>query len=184
MRRRVVVTGLGCISPLGHTVEDTWTNIVDGVSGAGRISHYDPGDFKVRIAAEVKDFDPVSSFGVREARKMDRFTQFAVVAAREAVAGSSFRPVMAFITPSPPIEIGTIEASAPPESITSASPRRITATASPIALVPEAQAVTTARLGPRKPISMASVPPAVSGSIIGIRNGLIRFTPLSRMMSN
>ena len=86
MRRRVVITGLGCISPLGHNVEDTWQHVVQGVSGASRITLYDPGDFKIQIAAEVKGFDPVSAFGVREARKMDRFTQFAVYAGREAVA--------------------------------------------------------------------------------------------------
>ena len=86
MRKRVVITGVGCISPLGHNTADNWENVVKGVSGADRISHYDPGDFKVQIAAEVKGFDPVAAFGVREARKMDRFTQFAVYAGREAVS--------------------------------------------------------------------------------------------------
>lgn len=86
MGTRVVITGAGCISPLGHTVDDTWDNIVEGVSGADRISHYDPSGEKVQIAAEVKGFDASAVFGSRSARKMDRFTQFALVAAQEAVA--------------------------------------------------------------------------------------------------
>ncbi len=85
MRNRVVITGIGCISPLGHNADVTWKNIVNGVSGPARITLYDPGDAKIQIAAEVKEFDPVSVFGVRESRKMDRFTQFALFAGYEAV---------------------------------------------------------------------------------------------------
>jgi len=85
MRKRVVITGLGCISPLGHNAADTWLRISKGVSGAARIRAYEPGEEKVQIAAEVKDFDPVQVFGSRSARKMDRFTQFALMAAQESV---------------------------------------------------------------------------------------------------
>lgn len=86
MRKRVVVTGMGCISPVGNTVEETWKSLLAGKSGAGPITLFDASRHKTRFAAEVKGFDPVAIFGNREARKMDRFTQFAAVAAIEALA--------------------------------------------------------------------------------------------------
>lgn len=85
MRKRVVVTGLGCISPVGNTVSETWSALLAGKSGAGPITHFDASKHKTRFAAEVKDFDPVARFGAREARKMDRFTQFAMAATMEAL---------------------------------------------------------------------------------------------------
>jgi 3-oxoacyl-[acyl-carrier-protein] synthase II len=91
MRRRVVVTGLGCISPLGLSVPETWSAILAGKSGAGPITHFDASQYKTKFAAEVKGFDPVALFGVREARKLDRFAQFAIAAAEEAVAQAGLR---------------------------------------------------------------------------------------------
>ncbi len=85
MSRRVVVTGMGCISPVGNNVKETWDSILAGRSGAAMITHFDASKHKTRFAAEVKGFDPVALFGAREARKMDRFTQFATVAAMEAL---------------------------------------------------------------------------------------------------
>ena len=85
MRKRVVVTGMGCISPVGNTVSETWSALLAGKSGAGMITHFDAGNHKTRFAAEVKGFDPVAVFGTREARKMDRFTQFAIAATMEAM---------------------------------------------------------------------------------------------------
>jgi 3-oxoacyl-[acyl-carrier-protein] synthase II len=85
MRKRVVITGSGCISPLGNDVPTLWENLVAGHSGVGPITHYDAGEYKTRIAAEVKGFDGVNLFGGREARRMDRFTQFALAAALQAV---------------------------------------------------------------------------------------------------
>lgn len=85
MRNRVVVTGLGCISPLGLDVESTWQAILAGRSGVDLIRSYDASEYKSRIAAEVKGFDAAGLFGSREARRMDRFTQFAVAAAIQAV---------------------------------------------------------------------------------------------------
>jgi len=85
MRRRVVVTGMGCISPLGNTVAETWKSLLAGKSGAGPITLFDASRHKTRFAAEVKGFDPVAMFGNREARKMDRFTQFATAATLEAL---------------------------------------------------------------------------------------------------
>ena len=70
MRTRVVITGMGCISPLGNDVETVWQNILAGKSGAGKITHFDASQHKVQIAAEVKGFDPTVWFGAREARLM------------------------------------------------------------------------------------------------------------------
>ena len=91
MRRRVVVTGMGCISPVGNTVKATWDALLAGKSGAGAITLFDASKHKTRIAAEVKGFDAVAAFGVREARKMDRFTQFATVATLEALEQSGLK---------------------------------------------------------------------------------------------
>jgi 3-oxoacyl-[acyl-carrier-protein] synthase II len=85
MRTRVVITGLGCVSPLGNDVASFWNGLLAGRSGAGPITHFDTSEHKVKIAAEVKDFDGVAIFGRGEARRMDRFSQFAVYAARQAV---------------------------------------------------------------------------------------------------
>lgn len=85
MQRKVVVTGMGCLSPLGSTVQTTWENLVAGKSGVDRITHFDPSPYKTQFAAEVKDFDPVARFGSRESRKMDRFSQLALAAAQEAI---------------------------------------------------------------------------------------------------
>ena len=88
MHKRVVITGLGCISPLGNDVSTLWSNIISGKSGVGMITHYDTSEFKVKIGAEVKDFDAAALFGLREARRMDPFTQFGIAAALQAVENS------------------------------------------------------------------------------------------------
>lgn len=85
MRKRVVVTGLGCVSPLGNDVDSTWRGILNGQSGVGYISHFDASEFETRIAAEVKGFEPEKVFGHRETRRMDRFTQLALAATLQAV---------------------------------------------------------------------------------------------------
>jgi 3-oxoacyl-[acyl-carrier-protein] synthase II len=85
MRKRVVITGMGCVSPLGNDVSTLWSNILAGKSGVGLITHYDTARFEVKIGAEVKDFDAVALFGARDARRMDRFVQFALAAAFQAV---------------------------------------------------------------------------------------------------
>jgi 3-oxoacyl-[acyl-carrier-protein] synthase II len=85
MNKRVVVTGLGCISPLGNDVPTSWRNLVNKQSGVDFITHYDTSDYVCKIAAEVKGFDGRELFGVREARRMDPGTQFALAAAQQAV---------------------------------------------------------------------------------------------------
>jgi len=83
--KRVVVTGLGAITPIGNTVPEFWKNCVNGVSGAGSITHFDASEFKTQFACEVKEFDPLQFIDRKEARKMDRYAQFAVVVAEEAI---------------------------------------------------------------------------------------------------
>lgn len=90
MNKRVVVTGLGCVSPVGNTVDETWQALLAGRSGAADITHFDASQHKTKFAAEVKGFDGVALFGTREARKMDRFTQLAMAATLEALAQADF----------------------------------------------------------------------------------------------
>jgi 3-oxoacyl-[acyl-carrier-protein] synthase II len=85
MRRHVAVTGLGAVTPLGNDVPTLWEGLLAGRSGVGPITLFDPSQLEVRIAAEVKDFDPMALFSRREARRNDRFTLFALEAARQAV---------------------------------------------------------------------------------------------------
>ena len=87
MERRVVITGLGVVSPVGNGKEEFWNNLLAGKPGVGPITQFDATDFPVKIAGEVKDFDPVALAGDRKTvRHMDRYTQFAVAAAKMAVA--------------------------------------------------------------------------------------------------
>ena len=87
--KRVVVTGLGAITPIGNDVASTWQNAKDGVSGAGPITHFDASLFKTRFACEVKDFNAEEHFDRRKARQLDLYAQYAMVAARQAVADAA-----------------------------------------------------------------------------------------------
>jgi len=84
-KRRVVVTGLGAITPIGNTYPEFWDALVAGASGVATITSFDTTDFPSHIAAEIKGFDPIAHLGRRDARHMDRYAQFAVIAAEEAV---------------------------------------------------------------------------------------------------
>ncbi len=90
-RRRVVITGLGAVTPLGLTAPESWRAAREGVCGIGPITQFDPAGMKVQLAAEVKGFDPEALFGKPETKRMGRFTQFALAAAREALADSGFQ---------------------------------------------------------------------------------------------
>src|SRR5216684_3393525 len=91
MKRRVVVTGLGLITPLGNTVESTWAGLMVGRSGAGPITKFDTGNFPVRFACEVKDFDPLDFVEKKDSRKMGAFTHYAIAASDEALADSGLK---------------------------------------------------------------------------------------------
>lgn len=84
-KRRVVVTGLGAVTPLGLDIETTWQSAIEGKSGIGELTRVNAEEFPVSVAAEIRDFDPNSYFDKKDARKMDRFTQFAVVSSLMAV---------------------------------------------------------------------------------------------------
>ena len=85
LRRRVVVTGVGALTPIGNTRDAYWNALVAGTSGAAPITYFDASKFKTQFACEVKNFDPLAHFDRKEARKMDRFTQYAMVASDEAI---------------------------------------------------------------------------------------------------
>jgi 3-oxoacyl-[acyl-carrier-protein] synthase II len=90
--KRVVVTGLGAITPLGNNVSDFWNNLLDGVSGAGPITRFDASKFKTQFACEVKGFDSNAYFDRKEARKYDLYAQYAIAAAKESVEDASLNP--------------------------------------------------------------------------------------------
>src|SRR5262245_51183247 len=89
-RRRVVITGLGCVSPLGNSVDDSWSNLLAGKSGAAEITQFDyaSGPYSVHFACELKGFDPTQWIDRKAARRMDRFAQMILAAARQAEADS------------------------------------------------------------------------------------------------
>ena len=86
--KRVVVTGIGAVTPVGNTAEETWQNLINGVSGAAPITQFDCSKCKTHFACEVKDLDVTQYIDRKEARKMDRYTQLAIIAAEQAVADS------------------------------------------------------------------------------------------------
>ncbi len=88
--KRVVVTGLGAVTPLGNDVKTTWENALEGKSGAGPITQFDASKFKTQFACEVKDFDPSKYLDRKEARKCDRYTQLAIVAAEQCLEDAAF----------------------------------------------------------------------------------------------
>src|SRR3990172_9262255 len=101
--RRVVITGIGVVSPLGCGTEKNWQALIAGRSGIGPITHFDASDFPVRFAGEVRDFDPTDYIDKREIKKIDRFAQFAVAAAQMAVDDAGLR-----VTPDSAERIGVV----------------------------------------------------------------------------
>jgi 3-oxoacyl-[acyl-carrier-protein] synthase II len=101
-KRRVVVTGIGMVSPLGNTAKETWQGLMEGRSGVGAITRFDPSQHRVRFAAEVKNFDPLQFVEKKEMKKMDYFIYYAIAATREALTDSGLS-----ITPENAEEIGT-----------------------------------------------------------------------------
>lgn len=84
--RRVVITGMGAITPIGNSVEEFWNGIKEGKTGFGPITYFDTADYRCKLAAEVKDFDPAQYMDKKSARRMEQFCQYAVAAARQAIA--------------------------------------------------------------------------------------------------
>ena len=88
--RRVVVTGLGAVTPLGNNVQDFWDGLINGVSGANMITHFDASKFKTRFACEVKNFDPLTVIDKKEVRRLDLYAQYALYAADQAYKDAGF----------------------------------------------------------------------------------------------
>ena len=91
MATRVVITGIGMVTALGLDTETTWTNLLNGQSGVRRLDGVETDGLRTTIGAQIVDFDPDAALGRKEARRMDRFAQFAVVAANEAVSNASLK---------------------------------------------------------------------------------------------
>jgi 3-oxoacyl-[acyl-carrier-protein] synthase II len=91
-RRRVAVTGIGCITPTGHGVEGFWAGLKRGESAVRRITRFDPAPFRSHMAAEIHDFDPIDHMEAKRARRLDRFGQFSVAAARLALEDAELDP--------------------------------------------------------------------------------------------
>jgi 3-oxoacyl-[acyl-carrier-protein] synthase II len=167
MRKRVVVTGLGCVSPVGNTVDETWQALLAGKSGAASITLFDASQHKTKFAAEVKGFDGVALFGVREARKMDRFTQFAMAATLEALEQADYtidesnRDRIGVLIGSGIGGISTLLEQA--EVMRERGPDRISPFLIPMMIADSAAGMIAIRLGARGP-NMALVTACASGS--------------------
>src|SRR5260221_6605156 len=105
-RRRVVVTGMGFITPIGNDLETVWSNLVEGVSGIGQITHFDTTNFDTKIAGEVKGFNPEDYMDRKTARHIGRYCQFALAASKQALAQSGMDPAQM-----DPDEVGVIVSS-------------------------------------------------------------------------
>ena len=101
--RRVVITGLGALTPIGNTLQEYWSNLLNGVSGSALITNFEPSEHKTKFACEVKNFDPTQHIDKKDSRKMDRFCQFAIAASSEAVKDANLS-----IESSNPDRIGVI----------------------------------------------------------------------------
>lgn len=87
-KRRVVITGLGAVTPVGLSVKESWSNILAGKSGVGPLSHFDVSDFSVRFGASIKNFDITTIIPRKDAKKMDAFIHYGIAAAKEAIEDS------------------------------------------------------------------------------------------------
>jgi 3-oxoacyl-[acyl-carrier-protein] synthase II len=187
MSRRVVVTGMGCISPVGNNVKETWESILAGKSGAAMITNFDAGRHKTRFAAVVKGFDAVASFGPREARKMDRFTQFATAVAIEALeqAGlkidESNRDRVGIVVGSGIGGIGTLLDNA--EVLRERGPERVSPFLVPMMISDSAPGMLAIRVGARGPNMALATACASGNNAIGEAMEMIRRGAADVMMA-
>ena len=171
MNRRVVVTGLGLVTPLAHTVEGTWTAIIAGQSGVDFIRKFDTEQFSVKIAAEVKDFDPLNFVDRKEARKMGSFIHYAIAASDEAMRDSGL-----LVNGDNTFEIGTYISSGigdfwaierEHEKLLKAGPGRVSPFFIPSAIVNLAAGQVSIRHGLRGPISATATACSAGAHAIG-----------------
>ena len=166
-RRRVVVTGIGAISPLGLTADETWQCVTAGRSGVGPITRFDLTGYETTFAAEVKGFDPVAHLGKKESRRLDRYAQYAVVVAREAVADAGLH-----MEDADPTRVGIIMATAMggmesieqgADALRTGGPRRVNPFLIPLMLGNMASGAVAIDLGARGP-NMATVSACASAA--------------------
>ncbi len=169
-RRRVVVTGMGVLSALGGSPAELWKALLAGKSGIAPIRGFDTSDYRTRFAAEIASFDPADELDRKQARRMDRFTQFAVVAARQAVAGSGLPADM------DPERIGVILGSAlsgfvtfetATETMLTKGPRRVSPFAVPMTIANMAPGAVAIDLGAKGPVFAYASAFASSAHAIG-----------------
>lgn len=169
--RRVVITGLGMVTPLGTGVQKTWEALIAGRSGVDRISRFDPEGFPVQIAAEVRDFDPLAFMDRKEARKMDRFIHFALAAAQMALEDAGFpltpenRDRVGVYVGSGIGGLGSIEECY--RILEEKGPRRVTPFFIPMTIINMASGQISIRFGLRGPNSCAVTACATGAHCIG-----------------
>ena len=176
--RRVVVTGVGAISPLGLTFAETWVGIIAGKSGIGPITRFNAAGFETTFAGEVRGFDPGGVLGKKDARRMDRYTQFAVAASLEASAmaglvGAIPDPTRAGVLMGTGMgAMETLEAGA--ETLATQGPRRLSPFFAPMVLPNMAAGMTAIALGAKGPCvatasACASAAHAIGEAVLMIR---------------
>jgi 3-oxoacyl-[acyl-carrier-protein] synthase II len=169
---------MGCISPVGNNVKETWESILAGKSGATAITHFDASKHKTRFAAEVKGFDPLALFGAREARKMDRFTQFATAVAIQALeqAGlkidESNRDRVGVVTGTGIGGVGTLLEQV--EVLRERGPERVSPFLVPMMIADSAAGMLAIRFGARGPNMAISTACASGNNAIGEAAEMIR----------
>ena len=175
--RRVVVTGIGVISSIGTGIEDYWRALVAGTSGVATITHFDTTDYRVHIAAEVKDFDPTVYTDKKSSRRMDRFAQFSVAAAKLAVEDGSLDVA------ADPENIGVLVASGigglqtferETEVLLNKGPSRISPLFIPMQIVNMAAAQVSIVLGAKGPLSTVCTACSAASNAIGEAFEIIR----------
>lgn len=178
MTHRVVITGLGTVNPVGLNVRETWDNISNGRSGIAPITNFDTTDFLVKVAGEVKNFDPAQYMDAKEARRRDRFEQFATAAAKEALAHSGLR-----ITDENADRVGVIIGSSigglkafqdAVRVLTASGPRRVNAFTIPMMMPNGAGGLVGIDLGARGPNFAVASACATANDSLGIAWLMVR----------
>lgn len=171
MKRRVVVTGIGALTPLGNTVHESWESAIAGKSGVGPITKFDCSSFKTKIAAEIKNFDPLQFVGKQEARRLDNFILYALAASEMAMAdagltvGAEFAERTGTIIGSAIGGLATLEEEY--NGLLAGGPRKISPFAVPAILANLASGQVSIRFGAKGPINCAVTACAAGTSAIG-----------------
>jgi len=183
---RVVVTGYGAITPLGLNAEDTWRNLVDGVSGVGYISLFDTTDYKVKIGAEVKDFNPIDYIDPTTARHTDRFAQFALAASLQAIESAGLK-----IDESNRYDVGIVVGSGVGgldsvtkqlEILSARGPSRVSPYLVPMMIADSASAQVSIKTGIRGPNFSLISACATGTDVIGIAYKMIKWGEVKMMV--